>query len=82
MSEPTNAETVNAPTEPPMERRFTVEFSALELAVTLGMMGLGVAVMQNDEENGRVFIASLSQDGVEAVCKAVLERFEQVRATL
>lgn len=52
----------------------TLHLNALERAVTLALVGLAVSVMQNDGENGRAFIATLSQEGVEPIAKSLFER--------
>lgn len=53
---------------------FTLELNELERASLLALVGLAVAVMQNDEENGREFIRALSQEGIEGICKSLVER--------
>lgn len=52
----------------------TLELDELERASLLALVGLAVSVMQNDEENGREFIKALSQEGMEAICKALVEK--------
>jgi hypothetical protein len=51
-----------------------LDLNELERASLLALVGLAVAVMQNDEENGREFIAALSQPGIQELCKGLVER--------
>jgi hypothetical protein len=46
----------------------------MEHATLLGLVGLAVSVMQNDEAQGRAFISTLSQPGVQDAAKAIVER--------
>lgn len=55
----------------------TLELSELERASLLALVGLAVSVMQNDEETGRGFISALSQQGMEGVCKALVEKLSE-----
>ena len=52
----------------------SLEMSPMEHATLLGLVGLAVSVMQNDEEQGRAFINTLSQPGVPDAAKAIVER--------
>ena len=52
----------------------TRELNELERAALLALVGLAVSVMQNDEENGREFIKALSQEGMEDICKGLIEK--------
>jgi len=52
----------------------SLEMSPMEHATLLGLVGLAVSVMQNDEEQGRAFISTLSQPGVQDAAKAIVER--------
>lgn len=56
------------------EGLLTLRLNALDRATLLAMVGLAVSVMQNDEENGRAFIATLSQQGIEPIAKSLVER--------
>lgn len=60
--------------EPLPEGLLTLRLNALDRAVMLALVGLAVSVMQNDEENGRQFIATLSQEGIEPIAKSLVER--------
>ena len=51
-----------------------IDLDELERASLLALVGLAVAVMQNDEENGKEFIKALSQEGMEQVCRGVVEK--------
>lgn len=51
-----------------------LEFSPMEHATLLGLVGLAVSVMQGNEEQGRAFIKTLSQPGIEATAKALIEK--------
>ena len=55
-----------------------MDMSELERAALLAMVGLAVSVMQNDEETGKEFIAALSQEGMEQVCRGVVEKLSGV----
>jgi hypothetical protein len=59
----------------------TLELNELERASLLALVGLAVSVMQNDEENGREFIKALSQEGMEEVCKRLVEKLNSVVAS-
>lgn len=52
----------------------TITLNELDRATLLALVGLAVAVMQSDEENGRALVSVLSQPGMEAVCKSLVER--------
>lgn len=52
----------------------TLELDELERATLLALVGLAVSVMQNDEANGREFIKALSQEGMEPLAKALVEK--------
>lgn len=52
----------------------TLELDELERASLLALVGLAVSVMQNNEQHGREFIKALSQEGMEAICKALVEK--------
>jgi len=52
----------------------SLEMSPMEHATLLGMVGLAVSVMQDDEVQGRAFINMLSQPVVQDAAKAVVER--------
>lgn len=51
-----------------------IDLDEIETGALLALVGLAVSVMQNDEENGRGFIAALSQPPMEAICKALVEK--------
>lgn len=51
-----------------------MEFTPMEHATLLGLVGLAIAVMQNDEERGPDLIKTLSQPGVEAAARALVEK--------
>jgi hypothetical protein len=59
----------------------TLELNELERASLLALVGLAVSVMQNDEENGREFVKALSQEGMEEVCKRLVEKLGSVVAS-
>jgi len=59
----------------------TLELNELERASLLALVGLAVSVMQNDEENGREFVKALSQEGMEEVCKRLVEKLSSVVAS-
>lgn len=51
----------------------TLSLTPMEHATLVSLAALAIAVMQNDEERGKEHIAVLSQHGVEAAAKSVLE---------
>lgn len=51
-----------------------LHLNSLDRATLLALVGLAVSVMKSDEENGRSFIATLSQDGIEPIVKSLFER--------
>jgi len=51
-----------------------MEFTPMEHATLLGLVGLAVSVMQHNEEQGRQFVATLTQPGIEATAKALIEK--------
>lgn len=46
----------------------------MEAATLLSLVGLAVAVMQNDEERGREFISALAQPGIEVTARSIVEK--------
>ena len=52
----------------------------MQAATLLSLVGLAVAVMQNDEERGREFIAALSQPGIEASAREIVEQCSELLA--
>lgn len=52
----------------------TLTVTDMEAATLLSLVGLAVAVMQNDEERGREFIATLGQPGIEAAARTIVEK--------
>lgn len=52
----------------------TLDLNELEHASLMALVGLAVSVMQQEEEIGRKFISTLSQPGIQEVCKSLVER--------
>lgn len=52
----------------------TLSVTDMEAATLLSLVGLAVAVMQNNEEQGREFISALSQPGIEATARSIVEK--------
>lgn len=50
----------------------TLTFTPMEHATLVSLVGLSIAVMQNDEELGRQYIDALSSPGVEAASKELV----------
>lgn len=50
-----------------------LELTPMQHATLLGLVGLAISVMQNNEEQGREFISTLTQPGVEETAKALVE---------
>lgn len=63
-----------------MSQTTTLELTELERAALLALVGLSVSVMQHDEQNGRQFVAALSQPGMEEVCRRLVERLSEEAA--
>lgn len=57
-----------------MTAAHTITVSTPELAVLASLVGLGVAVMQNDSASGMGFVEALSTPEIEAVAKGLTER--------
>lgn len=54
--------------------RYALDLTDMEAATLLSLVGLSIAVMQNDEEAGRGHIEALSLPGIEPVAKAIVEK--------
>jgi len=52
-----------------------LDLTPMQHATLLGLVGLAIAVMQNNEEQGRAFISTLTQPGVEETARAIVEMF-------
>ena len=52
----------------------TLTLTVPELAVTAGLVGLGVALMQGDEERGMELAKELSNPAVEGLARSVVEK--------
>jgi len=52
----------------------TLDFTPMEHATLISLTALGIAVMQGDQERGTEHMKILSQPGVEASAKALLEK--------
>lgn len=52
----------------------TLAVTDMEAATLLSLVGLAVAVMQNNEAQGREFISALSQPGIEATARSIVEK--------
>jgi hypothetical protein len=50
----------------------TLTFTPMEHATLVSLVGLSIAVMQNDEELGLQYIEALSSPGVEAASKGLV----------
>lgn len=57
-----------------MEAFTDVEFAPVEYATLLGLVGLAVAVMQSDEEQGRDYIKLLSNPAIEKAAAGVVDK--------
>jgi hypothetical protein len=53
---------------------YALDLTEMEAATLLSLVGLAVAVMQNDEEAGRGHIEALSLPGIEAAAKGIVEK--------
>lgn len=61
---------------------YALDLTEMEAAVLLSLVGLSIAVMQNDEAAGRGHVESLSMPGVEAVAKRLVEKCSALFAPL
>jgi hypothetical protein len=50
-----------------------LDLTPMQHATLLGLVGLAIAVMQNDETQGRAFVVTLTQPGVEETAKEIVE---------
>ena len=55
----------------------TLELSELERASLLALVGLAVAVMQDDRESGQEFATMLSAPEMETLCRIVVEKLNE-----
>ena len=55
-----------------------IELNEVEKFALLAMVGLAVAVMQNDTQNGPSFIEMLGAPEMQSVCKNVVEKLNAV----
>lgn len=51
-----------------------IELDEVERFALLAMVGLAVAVMQNDTQNGPSFVEMLAAPEMQSVCKNVVEK--------
>lgn len=54
--------------------RYALDLTEMEAATLLSLVGLAVAMMQNDEDAGRGHIEALSLPGIEPVAKSIVEK--------
>jgi hypothetical protein len=61
-----------------MDKHITINLAPHMFAVLSGLAGLGVAMMQNDQQSAKGFVEMLSQDGVEPVAKEVVDLLQSI----
>jgi len=61
-----------------MDKHITINLAPHMFAVLSGLAGLGVAMMQNDQQSAQGFVEMLSQDGVEPVAKEVVDLLQSI----
>ncbi len=61
-----------------MDKHITINLAPHVFAVLSGLAGLGVAMMQNDQQSAQGFVEMLSQDGVEPVAKEVVDLLQSI----
>ena len=52
----------------------TLDLDLMERSALLAMVGLAVAVMQNDTQNGPMFVDALSGMEMQPICQRVVEK--------
>lgn len=52
----------------------TLDLDVLERSALLALVGLAVAVMQNDTERGPQFVEMLGAPDMESICQRVVEK--------
>ena len=61
-----------------MDKHITINIAPHMFAVLSGLTGLGVAVMQNDQEAAQGFATMLSEPEVEPVAKEVIDLLQSI----
>jgi len=61
-----------------MDKHITINLAPHMFAVLSGLAGLGVAMMQNDQQSAQGFVEMLSQDGVAPVAKEVVDLLQSI----
>jgi hypothetical protein len=61
-----------------MDKHITIQLAPHLFAVLSGLTGLGVAVMQNDQEAAQGFATMLSEPEVEPVAKEVIDLLQSI----
>ena len=54
----------------------TLELPLVEFAVLTNLVALGICMMQNDKEEGMVFVQNLSDDVCAAAAKAIMGKLK------
>ena len=57
-----------------------VDLAPVEYATLLGLLGLAISVMQNDEKQGREYIRLLSHPSIEKAVAGVVEKMMSDKA--
>ena len=61
-----------------MDKHITINLAPHMFAVLSGLTGLGVAVMQNDQEAAQGFATMLSEPEVEPVAKELIDLLQSI----
>jgi hypothetical protein len=61
-----------------MDKHITVQLAPHMFAVLSGLAGLGVAVMQNDQESAQGFATMLSEPEVEPIAKEIIDLLQSI----
>ena len=61
-----------------MDKHITINMAPHMFAVLSGLTGLGVAVMQNDQEAAQGFATMLSEPEVEPVAKELIDLLQSI----
>lgn len=61
-----------------MDKHITVQLAPHMFAVLSGLAGLGVAVMQNDQEAAQGFATMLSEPEVEPIAKEIIDLLQSI----
>ena len=61
-----------------MEKQISIQVNVQMFAVLSGLTGLGVAVMQNDQEAAQGFATMLSEPEMEPIAKEIIDLLQSI----